>query len=71
MACNPTTGEFRLLDTDVFADAQSMLEPGEVLVQGTAAELDEMTKRIRLGQRELQNRAARRKQQKQSRRRNR
>ncbi len=71
MGMDPNSGEYRLLDEQGFREALGALQGHEVLVQGTPDEVAAMSTRIKLGNKELQNRAARRKQQRQSRRANR
>lgn len=70
---DPFTGDAQMLDAATFQEAlaRSRDYPGRVLVHGTEDQIAAMSRRIRLGDRELGNRKARRTQQKASRRRNR
>ena len=70
---DPFTGDAQMLDAATFDEArrQAAEFPGRVLVHGTEDQIAAMSQRIRVGNRELDNRRARRAQQKASRRRNR
>jgi hypothetical protein len=70
---DPFTGDAKMLDAFTFdaARAEAAQFPDRMLVWGTEDQVAAASLRIRLGNRELENRAARRRQQKASRRRNR
>ena len=69
-----STGAFTELDRaefDRFLRGDKPTPDGQVLVSGTLDEITSVSRRIRLGNQEVERRAARRRQQKDSRRRNR
>lgn len=70
---DPFTGDARMLDALTFEDAlvEAKAFPGQVLVHGTEDQIQAMSARVRIGNQEMANRKARRKAQKDARRRNR
>ncbi len=66
------TGDLTLLERAEFERfVEHGTPPGKVLLTGELAEVERISRAVRLGTKELEARAARRRQQKQSRRRNR
>lgn len=68
-----TNGDYELMTALALHDMRAAggPPPGKVIVEGTADELEQLSRRVSLGARQLDTRKARRTQQKASRRRNR